>query len=433
MSEIRITAEGLGKQFPHRKRHQVETWRSLLTGPWRRSPTEPFWALHDVSFSVQAGEMLGVIGPNGAGKSTLLCLLSGISAPTTGAVAVQGRIGALLELGGGFVDDLTGRENAILTGVTSGLTRAEILHGLDEIVQFAEIAEFLDEPVRTYSTGMRMRLAFSVAVHTRPDVLLVDEVLAVGDLSFQAKCRSRIAELRASGCAAVVVSHGLGEVRETCDRVLWLRDGAIAALDAPEVVTELYQAEMHERTLRRTPTPTRQRRRGTGGRGSATGGTRLGSREMEIVTVNLLSGTTLHSGDPFTLELTYRSQSIVQPPIFGVSITREDGMVCLDTNTEGARMSTERLPAEGTLQFSIRRLELGAGRYFVNVGIFDHQWSHAFDYHWHLYPFAVDGTPAHKGVLAPFCHWEVGARPGAAGAASEPVFAECDVEHRAAT
>lgn len=421
MSDVRITAEGVGKRYTHRTHRPARSWRQMLAGPWRRPAAEPFWALRDVSFNVRAGEMLGVIGPNGAGKSTLLCLLSGISEPTTGRAAVHGRIGALLDLGGGFVDDLTGRENAILAGVAAGLTRAEVRSRLDEIVQFAEIGSFLDEPIRTFSTGMRMRLAFAVAVHTDPEVLLVDEFLAVGDLSFQARCRERIADLRGDGCAVVVVSHGMGDVRDTCDRVLWLREGRVAAFDRPDVVTDLYQEEMHQRTLERTPG--KQRRQFVDASKRSRAGERLGSREVEIASVTLLSGATMHSGKPFALELEYESRQPVRAPIFGISITREDGTVCLDTNTESARVSTERLPPAGRIRFSIGRLELGVGRYFVNVGVFDASWSHAYDYHWQMYPLAVDGAGEHKGILAPACRWDTDAASGAAAMAVSTISA----------
>ncbi len=402
MNDLRIAADNLGKRFAHRGPRPAGSWRRLLAA--RGPAPEPFWALREVSFQVRAGEMLGVIGPNGAGKSTLLSLLGGLSDPTTGRAVVHGRLGALLELGGGFADDLSGRENAILAGVVAGLTRGEVRACLDEIVDFAGIREFFDDPVRTYSTGMRMRLAFAVAVHTDPDVLLVDEFLAVGDISFQAKCRQRIADLRAGGCAVVLVSHGMGDVRETCDRVLWLRDGRIAALDTPEVVTDRYEAEMHERTLQRTPD--RSRLELPDGRRVGADAHRIGSLEMEIADVRFRSGAALRSGASLLVELVYRSRETVIGPIFGISITREDGTICVDTNTESARVSTERLPPEGIVRFSIPRLELGAGRYFVNAGIFDPTWSHAYDYHWHVHPLVVHGAEEHKGIHAPPCRWE---------------------------
>ncbi len=416
-SPVLIEVSAVGKRFAHRSAGTPPTWRNFLRG-WRQPSRPPFWALRDISFSVRAGEMLGVIGRNGAGKSTLLNLLAGVIQPTEGRLSVRGRIGALLELGGGFADDLTGRENAMLAGVTAGLTRREVYSRLDDIVAFAELAEFLDDPVRTYSTGMRMRLAFAVAVHTDPEVLLVDEFLAVGDLAFQARCRSRIAELRARGCAIVLVSHGMGDVRDTCDRVLWLRDGEIAAFDSPDVVTSTYEAEMHQRTmeLSRATSPGRVRAPG-GFRGK-----RVGSREMEITAVHLLSGSTVRSGAAFSIEIAYRGGRAALTPIFVVSITTEDGRVCVDTNTEAARLSTERLSPAGAIRFTIPRLELAAGRYFANAGIFDRDWDHAYDHHWHAYPFCVDGAPAHRGVIAPACQWDVAtiAPAPATAAASSP-------------
>jgi len=407
MSEPRIVAAGLGKHYVRRQRRH-RTWRAWLARPWQRSAVERFWALQDVSFAVHPGEMLGVIGHNGAGKSTLLTLLSGLSEPTTGQVSVTGRIGGLLALGGGFADDLTGRENAILAGVVAGLTRAEVRARLDEIVAFAEIGGFLDEPVRTYSTGMRMRLAFAVAVHTDPDVLLIDEFLAVGDLGFQSRCRARIVELRDQGCAIVAVSHGMDDMRESCDRVLWLRAGQVVALDSPAVVTELYEDEMRRKTLERTPKG--RTKKLPGGRKLRGGQQRLGSMELEITGVALHPGGSIDSGGSLEVEIEYAIRQAVSAPVFGVSITREDGTVCLDTNTQSAHVGTADLPSKGCIRFAVERLDLGAGDYFVNVGVFESNWSHAYDYHWHVYPLRVDGAPEHKGILASECRWEAGTR-----------------------
>jgi lipopolysaccharide transport system ATP-binding protein len=409
VKEFRIVAHNLGKRFTRRSHHRPSKgWRQLLRGLWRGAAPQAFWALHDISFSVRPGEILGVIGSNGAGKSTLLGLLSGIHEPSTGTVELDGRLGVLLELGGGFVDDLSGRDNAMLAGVVAGLTRRELRARLDEIVAFAEMSEFLDEPVRTYSTGMRMRLAFSVAIHTHPEILLVDEFLAVGDLSFQARCRARIGELRDAGCSIVVVSHALADVRETCDRVLWLREGAIAALDTPEVVSNLYETEMFERTLRLTPAePVRPSH---GKRKLNSSHQRLGSKEMEITAVRISPGSSLRSGGNLVVEMDYQMKRPVHAPIFGVSISREDGTLCIDTNTESARVLTTRLTATGTISFSVPRLELGAGRYWVNVGVFESQWHHAYDYHWEAYPLFVDGATEHKSILAPACRWQLAAR-----------------------
>ena len=400
---VRLSADHVSKRFRRPTGRASRSWRELLVAPWRRSRAEAFWALQDVSLELSAGEMLGVIGPNGAGKSTLLNLLGGVGEPTSGRVEAHGRIGALLELGGGFVGDLTGRENAELAGVVAGLTRREVRARLEEIVAFAEIESFLDQPVRTYSTGMAMRLAFAVAVHTEPEILLVDEFLSVGDLAFQSKCRSRIRQLRDDGCAIVFVTHGVEQVREMCDRALWLRQGQVVALDAPDIVTQRYEAEMHEETLRRTPQSPATKV--AGGRKLKPRQNRFGSLEVEITQVTARPADAIRSGDPLEVELAYLSRQRVTGAVFVVSITREDGQLCLDTNTQGARVTVPDLIGEGRIRFRLERLDLGAGRYFINVGIFEAKWKHAYDYHWHVYPLTVDGGSGHKGLLAPPCRW----------------------------
>jgi lipopolysaccharide transport system ATP-binding protein len=207
-------------------------------------PVDRFWGLRDVSFTVGAGRTCGIIGTNGSGKSTLLRLIGGVGRADVGTVHVRGRIGALLDLGSGFHPDLTGRENAIVAGVLNGLTRQQVLQRLDSIVAFAEVEEFIDSPIRTYSTGMQMRLAFATAVHAEPDVLLIDEVLSVGDTSFQRKCLERIARFKASGCSILLVSHESGTVQEMCDECLWLDHGRLMAHGQADEVVRQYLAHI---------------------------------------------------------------------------------------------------------------------------------------------------------------------------------------------
>ena len=205
---------------------------------------ERFWGLRDVSFRVDAGQAVGLIGANGSGKSTLLRLIGRVGRPDTGRIEVTGRIGALLDLGAGFHPDLTGWENAILGGIINGLTRKQVFARLDSIVSFAEVAEAMDNPIRTFSSGMQMRLAFSLAVHTEPSVLLIDEVLSVGDTSFQQKCLERIHEIRASGCSILLVSHDPTTIEEFCDEAIWLNEGRLAGSGkAPNVLRD-YVAHM---------------------------------------------------------------------------------------------------------------------------------------------------------------------------------------------
>jgi lipopolysaccharide transport system ATP-binding protein len=207
---------------------------------------ERFWALNDVSFTVGKGRSIGVIGSNGSGKSTLLRLIGGVGRPDSGQIEVRGHLGALLDLGAGFHPELTGRENAILAGVLNGLTRRQVLARFDEIVAFAEIEEAIDNPMRTYSSGMQMRLGFSVAVHTDPEILLIDEVLSVGDIAFQRKCLDRIGRFKSAGCSIVFVSHDGDTVRELCDEAIWLDHGRLVERGTAADVVGSYSAHMGE-------------------------------------------------------------------------------------------------------------------------------------------------------------------------------------------
>lgn len=200
-----------------------------------------FEALKDISFEVYKGETFGVIGKNGAGKSTLLGLMAGVLKPTRGKVFVNGRVSPLLELGAGFSNDLTGRENIILNGVLLGMTRKEVLKKMDAIIEFSELGEFIDQPVRTYSSGMVARLGFSIAVHIDPEILLIDEVLAVGDINFQKKCLERMMEFKDKGVTMVFVSHSMDDVKRICDRVMWIEDHRIFRIGRPEDVVDEYQ------------------------------------------------------------------------------------------------------------------------------------------------------------------------------------------------
>jgi len=225
-----ITLEHVSKRYYLRSQRPQELKTAVLHLPsFLRTDHKrrPFWALDDISLNIRRGESIGVIGPNGSGKSTLLRIVADLARPTTGTVLVNGRISALLELGAGFHPQITGRENAILNAVLLGLTRKEADERLPEIIAFSELGDFIDQPMRTYSSGMYIRLGFAVAVHVKADVLLVDEVLAVGDTEFQQKCFSHIEKLRAEGVTIVLVSHDLGSVTRFCDRAVLLQHGRI--------------------------------------------------------------------------------------------------------------------------------------------------------------------------------------------------------------
>jgi lipopolysaccharide transport system ATP-binding protein len=247
-----IVIQDLGKRFRrYRKDRPFTLQEAVVTGFGRLQPLDWFWALREISFSVPYGEVLGVIGANGAGKSTLLGLIGGIGRPEEGRLEVNGRVGGLLELGAGFHPDLTGRENVIVNGIICGLTRREVDRRFAEIVAFAELEGAINDPLRTYSTGMRMRLGFSIAAHTEPEILLVDEVLAVGDIAFQQKCLDRIKQYQKRGCTIVIVSHNTNQIREFCDRVIWLQAGRIQACDGPALVVSQYEQAMQQKKTTR--------------------------------------------------------------------------------------------------------------------------------------------------------------------------------------
>ncbi|MHB8624626.1 MAG: ABC transporter ATP-binding protein [Aggregatilineales bacterium] len=257
MSDIAIQVEGLSKQFRIGKQQQSRTFRETLNdaaaAPFKRiggllrgnasaaaNLTETIWALKDVSFEVKKGEVVGIIGRNGAGKSTLLKILSQITEPTEGRVKLYGRVGALLEVGTGFHSELTGRENIYLNGAILGMSRAEINRKFDEIVAFAEVEKFIDTPVKRYSSGMYLRLAFAVAAHLEPEILLVDEVLAVGDAAFQKKCLGKMSDVAGQGRTVLFVSHNIGAIRVLSNRVFLLANGSIVALGSPENTINTY-------------------------------------------------------------------------------------------------------------------------------------------------------------------------------------------------
>jgi lipopolysaccharide transport system ATP-binding protein len=407
-----ILVERLSKKF--RRYSAARPWtiqEALVKGLRGLKREETFWALREVSFRIPPGRMVGVIGANGAGKSTLLRLVGGVGRADGGRVCVNGRIGALIDLGAGFHPDLTGRENVFINGIISGLTRREVAQQFDSIVDFSELEAFIDNPLRTYSTGMQMRLAFSIAVHVRPQILLVDEILAVGDISFQSKCLERIQLFKSQGCAILLVSHDPGLIERLCDEAIWLKKGQIAARGLADLVTHQYLADMECETQRRTPTgmPPRNLRSGAVLRAREN---RFGSLEMEIVDIRLLDRRGLEveeldSGEPLQIEISYEAGERIASPIFVVTISKDDGFVCYDTNTETANLPISVVSGKGQVRLELERLDLQGGKYFVDVGIFKQDWAYAYDYHWHVYPFTVRPTSSERGILRPPHRWEV--------------------------
>jgi lipopolysaccharide transport system ATP-binding protein len=353
---------------------------------------EEFWALQDVSFTVERGETVGIIGPNGAGKSTALKLISRIIEPTSGRIEVDGRVGALLELGAGFHPDLTGRENIYLNGSILGLSRAQIRRKLDEIITFAELERFIDVPVKHYSSGMYVRLGFSVAVHTDPEVLLVDEVLAVGDQNFSHKCLERIMEMQHAGVTICFVSHGLGVVRRLCSHAVWLDDGVVQAAGDVEDTIAAYlrhaAAEEEARIADTAPEPEEVEE------AEPEVKQRWGNRDVEILTVSFLDAAgrerqVFRVGGPWGVRLHYRAHGRIENPVFGLAVHRNDGLHVCGPNTHFAGLDIPFVEGEGDVLYRVDHLPLMEGTYLLSVSAHNQADTQTYDYHDRLYTFKV--------------------------------------------
>ena len=377
-------------------------------------PDEVFEALKGVSFDVAAGRTFGIIGRNGSGKSTLLKLIAGIGKPSSGTIDVRGRVSALIELGAGFHPEISGRENVFINGMMLGLSRRELARRFDEIVAFAELEPFIDAPVKTYSSGMYMRLGFAVAIHVDPDVLLVDEVLAVGDEAFTHKCLDNIAEFRRRGRTVLLVTHSLNLITRFCDEALWLDSGVARLHGDPQRTVDAYLmdvARLEDRAMagHTAATDTVLEAAGPPPDMFKASEGRWGTREAEIVTVDLLrgDGTTAHvfqSGEPVTVRFRIRAHRPLNDFVFGVGIFNAAGVCCYGTNTDVEGAKPGELVGEGDVRFEIDRLDLIEGSYKLDVAI--HRQNGApYDYHRQLHAFRVASPLKDTGIFRPAHRW----------------------------
>ncbi|CAN5258020.1 ABC transporter ATP-binding protein [soil metagenome] len=354
------------------------------------------WALRDVSFEVGRGESIGLLGKNGSGKSTLLRLLGSVTQPTSGEIRIQRKVSGLLTLGEAFHPLLSGEENAITGAIVAGLTRRRALQRLTDIAAFAELEDFMDQPLRTYSDGMRLRLAFATAINIEPELLLIDEVLAVGDIRFRDKCMRRLNELRESGVSAVVASHYMGQLRAVCDRALWMADGRVRAMGHVDEVVERYERAMEETAPVREPGGMAAKRFGTG--------------DVEIVDVKLVNaaGTasaTVPAGSSVTVVIEYMAHKEVAEAIFGVSVHSADGIRYLDFSTAADGQSTGTLKGSGQVQLHLERIALAGGTYHLDAGVYESDWEHTYDYLWQALYFDVASADA--GVIQQERTWRM--------------------------
>lgn len=349
-----------------------------------------FNAVNDVTFDIKKGETLALIGHNGCGKSTLLKLITKILYPDQGEIKVNGRISSLIELGAGFHPDFTGRENIYTNASIFGLSRREINEKLDEIIQFSELGEFIDNPVRTYSSGMYMRLAFSVAINVDPEILLIDEILSVGDANFQKKCFDRIEGFKNNGATIVIVTHDLGTIEKICDRVIWLDKGRIIEQGEPDRIINLYQQHMNKKFVELRQEEFEQQAISEGiSHGESndkvpvkrptqqfSDDIRWGSKEVEISEARILnekgeSTNIIMGGEALTIEIDYVVHKPQKEYIFGMGFYTTEGVLVYGCNTEIDKHKIIELPNKGTIRFCISECPLLTGKYKLNVAIVD--------------------------------------------------------------
>ncbi len=416
-----LVVEGLSKLYRRSTPgDQFRTLKSaLLEGTLTRGLAEhrAIRALDGVSFTVAPGEAVGVIGGNGSGKSTLLKVVSGLLKPTAGRVEARGRVAALIELGAGFHPEITGRENIYVNGAVLGLAKKEIDRRFDDIVEFSGLGDFLDEPVKNYSSGMYVRLGFAVAVHTDPDVLLVDEVLSVGDEAFAHRCLRRIEELLADGKALLFVSHALDLVEDLCDRVLWLDGGRPRLLGSPRRVVDAYRQSVAEAEGRehREEKERHERARAEEGDDERL---RWGSRRAEVVGARLLVGGKdgevdggpreryhFACGDPVAFEIEAETDEPLDDFVFGVAVHTPRGVECWGTNTDLAGLEGERFAGRATVRLVCPSLRLAPGEYLADVAVHARDGT-PYDYRRKLFAFSVTSRERGVGVYFPEHRWE---------------------------
>ncbi len=376
MTDIAIKCEGLSKQYRIGERESYKALRDVITdaasAPFRRVRSaisngsqirnpkseirNSFWALDDVSFEVKRGEVVGIIGRNGAGKSTLLKILSRITKPTRGHAKIHGRVGSLLEVGTGFHPELTGRENIYLNAAILGMRKAEVASKFDEIVAFAEVEKFIDTPVKRYSSGMYVRLAFAVAAHLEPEILIIDEVLAVGDAQFQKKCLGKIGEVAHGGRTVIFVSHNMGAIRSLCTEVIWLNEGKVSEHGPSAQVVDSYLRTTIKESGSSIDVADALRQDGTGTR-------------LRIQSIQFNDGTPIFHGEPLKVRIEFETTVAIESVAFGFGFSSAEGIRVMTVDSDLTENQRE-LPKgdSGVVEATIAQLQLQPTRYSLDVG-----------------------------------------------------------------
>jgi ABC-type polysaccharide/polyol phosphate transport system ATPase subunit len=363
---------------------------------------DEFWAVDDVSFELHRGETLGIIGPNGSGKSTILKMLNGIFMPDKGKIEINGGVGALIEVGAGFHPMLSGRENIYVNGAILGMSKEDMDEKFDDIVEFADIGDFIDTPVKHYSSGMYVRLGFAVAVHCEPDILLVDEVLAVGDLAFALKCHRKMSEFRQSGGTVVMVTHNMQAIRNMCKNALWVNSGKIKEIGEVQHVCDLYEADVIANKKS----------------GYDTMGSQLHyDPKVKISKVEFLDNndqicTNFKVGDYFKLRIHFDCTRIVKNPIFTVAIFSSEGLLVSGNYSNFDGYISAQIFGAGYIDFCINKLAFKSSKYICSVTFAEEEVSNILVWHEKCYVFTVAGNSTNYGLTNPFPKWSLKCNKG---------------------
>ncbi len=408
--EVLISVENLKKRFKVYIDKGSSLKEKLLF--FKRNRYENRWVLNGISFRIRRGEAVGLIGRNGCGKSTTLKLLTRIMYPTSGDIKIKGRVSSLIELGAGFHPDMSGRENIYTNASIFGLTKKQIDARIEDIIAFSELEEYIDNPVRTYSSGMYMRLAFSVAINVEADILLIDEILAVGDVSFQKKCFEKLQQIKAEGTTIVIVSHALEQIEEICDRTIWIEEGHIRMEDVPLKVHKVYAEEMEQERLGKcsdkdTQTPDlsavnyfMDKRVLRFGKGEVkyTEAYCMNSQQQRV--------SCFLAGEEMKFQFSIKNDSPFEKIVLGLRIYTEDNILCFGTNT-ACDLEDAFIPLEGLYGFSllVKGGALLPGSYFADIDIND-ETGMAQDTIHNAFQFEIKGDSAHMGILDMDADWE---------------------------
>ncbi len=401
-SEIAIKVENVSKKYcKSLKRSMIYGIEDIAKNSLGLSSNphilrkKEFWAVDDVSFEVKKGETLGIIGPNGAGKTTILKMLNGIFWPDKGKIKIKGRVNALIAVGAGFHPMLSGRENIYINGAILGMSRKEVDRKFDAIVKFADIGDFLDTPVKFYSSGMFVRLGFAVAVHCEPDILLVDEVLAVGDLAFALKCHKKMSEFRLSGGTVVMVSHNLQAVRNICKKALWLNNSKIKEIGEVHHVCDLYEENiiMSQKSGYETM------------RSQLSYDPRVKISKVEFLNKNNRICTNFKVGDYFKLRIHFACKRTVNNPIFTVSMFNAEGLLVSSNYSNFDGYKVAQISGIGYTDFCISKLAFKPCRYVCSITFSEKEVANVLDWHEKCYLFTITGRLTNYGLINPFPEW----------------------------